>query len=318
MEIAEGVHRVSTRTAKPLHLYVLAGAERTLLMDTGMAETPGEVILPFFERQGIDADGPLDIVITHADCDHCGGDREMKRLCPGCRIHVSARDRPLIEDPTRLMSDRYQALEERHGLAYDEETKGWLLAAAGQAQEADSVLLPGQRIRLGEDWEVEVLSLPGHTEGHVMIWDSEHRIAFVGDGVLGHGEYDLNGDLFAPPVYVDLREYLGSIERLEALDPDTILRCHRGPIEREEVRSFLRESREWTQAAGSAVERVLRSRRDFSLAEMVEEIADSGELGEFVMSIDLMYPLAAHLGELERVGDVRSELRGGVAHYYQA
>jgi hypothetical protein len=36
------------------------------------------------------------------------------------------------------------------------------------------------------------------------------------------------------------------------------------------------------------------------------------------MSIDLMYPLAAHLGELERAGDVRSELRGGVAHYYQA
>jgi hypothetical protein len=29
------------------------------------------------------------------------------------------------------MSDRYQALEERHGLAYDEETTGWLLAAAG-------------------------------------------------------------------------------------------------------------------------------------------------------------------------------------------
>jgi glyoxylase-like metal-dependent hydrolase (beta-lactamase superfamily II) len=229
MEIISDIHRISTQTAKPLHLYVLKGQYRTILLDSGMAQAPDEVILPYFAKEGIDAEGPLDVIVTHADCDHCGGDGEMKRLCPQSQIHVSTQDRVMVEDPRRLMSNRYEAYEREHGLAYDEATKDWLAEAAGRAQEIDSTLAPGQRIRLSQAWDVEILPLPGHTLGHIMIWDPRHRIAFIGDGVLGHGEYDLEGRLFAPPTYVTARGYLESIDRLESLNPEIVLRGHRDP-----------------------------------------------------------------------------------------
>jgi hypothetical protein len=49
---------------------------------------------------------------------------------------------------------------------------------------------------------------------------------------------------------------------------------------------------------------------------MIEEIGDRGDLGTFVMQIDLMYPFAAHLQEFERTGKVRSVIRDGLARYY--
>jgi hypothetical protein len=48
MQVTEGIHRIATQTDKPLYLYALKGEEETLLLDTGMAHTPGEIILPFF------------------------------------------------------------------------------------------------------------------------------------------------------------------------------------------------------------------------------------------------------------------------------
>jgi len=57
MELAENSYRISAKTAKPLHLYVLAGEERTLLLDTATAQTPETVIPPCLAGKGIDIEG---------------------------------------------------------------------------------------------------------------------------------------------------------------------------------------------------------------------------------------------------------------------
>ena len=71
-EVAPGVYRTeSTLGPRPFAQYLLRD-ERSLLVDTGTATTPNEVILPAFQDLGLD---PADLdygLISHADVDHFG------------------------------------------------------------------------------------------------------------------------------------------------------------------------------------------------------------------------------------------------------
>ena len=55
--------------------YLLIGEERAVLVDTGLAGTPEAVIVPYLERVGLSVDDVDEVIISHADVDHCGGNR---------------------------------------------------------------------------------------------------------------------------------------------------------------------------------------------------------------------------------------------------
>ena len=60
-----------------------------------------------------------------------------------------------------------------------------------------------------DDWRVEVLHLPGHTLGHIGVWDPRSRAAIVIDAVLERGIYSNDGALLIPPRVYDLDAYRG-------------------------------------------------------------------------------------------------------------
>ena len=83
MEVAPGIHRIeSVLGPRPFSQYLLRD-ERALLVDTGVKETPAEVILPFLD--GVQPDLVLN---THADVDHYGGNAAIKDAAPVQRIHI--------------------------------------------------------------------------------------------------------------------------------------------------------------------------------------------------------------------------------------
>jgi len=59
--------------------YVVAGRERAVLVDTGLADTPAMVVDPYLSRAGFDPDF---VVISHADNDHAGGNRAFRGAHP--------------------------------------------------------------------------------------------------------------------------------------------------------------------------------------------------------------------------------------------
>ena len=74
MEIAQGIHRIeSSLGVRFMAQYVLVGEARTLLLDTGMPFTPVVALGPYLESVGLRLDAIDEVLISHADLDHCGG-----------------------------------------------------------------------------------------------------------------------------------------------------------------------------------------------------------------------------------------------------
>ncbi len=185
MEVAPGIHRIeSVLGPRPFSQYLLRD-ERSLLVDTGVKETPAEVILPFLD--GLQPDLVLN---SHADVDHYGGNAAIRDAAPETLFLAHARDVPWIESAEAIMRERY-GWYAGYGLGYPPEVFAWLRDAIGPDMPIDVHLRGGERIRLGPRLTVEVLNLPGHSPGHIGLWDPASSTAIVIDSVMGRGLLDM-------------------------------------------------------------------------------------------------------------------------------
>ena len=104
-EVAPGIHRIeSILGPRPFSQYLLRG-ERTLLVDTGVKETPADVILPFLDGAGIDP-AELDLVLlSHADVDHFGAGKAT--ACHGRDEHwLGAGGAHAADHPAHVFRER--------------------------------------------------------------------------------------------------------------------------------------------------------------------------------------------------------------------
>jgi glyoxylase-like metal-dependent hydrolase (beta-lactamase superfamily II) len=303
MEVAPGIHRIeSVLGPRPFSQYLLRD-ERSLLFDTGVKETPGDVILPFLG--GLQPDLVLN---SHADVDHYGGNAAIRQAAPRALFLAHALDVRWIESTEAIMRERYGWYAE-HGLDYEPDVVAWLRGAIGPDTPVDVHLCAGERIRLGPRLTLEVLHLPGHTAGHIGLWEPVSRSAIVMDAVLGRGLLDLNKNVIHPPPYFDVEAYLGTARALQALAPQRLLTAHYDVMEGEEVARFLAE----TVAFVADAERVVAAAPAAPGALTLSEVLELGDpqLGPFTsMPNELAGSLRAHLREFVRQGRAREDPSG--------
>lgn len=302
MEVAQGIHRIeSVLGPRPFSQYLLRG-ERSLLVDTGIVSTPAEVILPYFAEIGLDpADLDL-ILISHADVDHFGGTAAVRAAAPRALICGHGLDAGWIDSGERILRERYGWYAE-HGpfVDYDEATKVWLREALGADVPVDLELQGGERIRLGPDLTTEVLHLPGHSPGHIGLWEPRSRTAIVTDAVLGAGLLDTEGAVIQPPPYFEVAAYEATIGQLQELRPERLLTAHYPVIEGADVADFLATSADFVARARRTVATHLDGAGELDLAGLYQ--LANPELGPFTaMPGELCGTLQAHLEELEAAG----------------
>ena len=283
--IQKGLYRITTPfdTTGTVFLYVLKG-DRVALIDTGVAESPTQVIQPALAEIGMAISDVSLVLNTHAHLDHSGGNAEVKRLS-GARIHVHAEDVPKAKSveveaeshiaPLRSMDFPPEMVRE-HGER--------VLRLAGKAIGADAILGDGDLIDLGAGIRLRVVHCPGHTPGHVVyLWEAE-GIAFTGDGVQGQGSRP-----GGYPLYFDAPSYRKSVTRLQGLDCRMLCLGHafvggtlinhpvrRGP----EVTAFLKGAADVADTIHRAVAAAVGQHRDAAkrdialaaLSELVYEI----------------------------------------------
>jgi len=255
LEVAPGIHRIeSPLGARFTAQYVLAGNARALLVDTGMPDTPAAVLKPYLDSVGLGLEALDDVLVSHADNDHVGGNRALRDLHPGARFACHELDRRWVESNDALVAENYLWHEPYGFDEPDEAGRAALRASCGGDAPVDTGLRGGETIRLGDDWRVEVLHLPGHTCGHLGIWDPRSRAAIVIDAVLERGIYARDGTtLLIPPRIYDLDAYRATMRRLRALEPDLLLTAHYPVLDAAAARAFLDRSLDFTYEVEAAV-----------------------------------------------------------------
>ena len=268
-EVAPGITRIeSILGPRPFSQYLLHD-DRSMLVDTGTKETPAEVIMPALD--GIQADFVLN---SHADVDHFGGNAAIREAMPEALFLAHGLDTPWIEDADLIMRERY-GWYDAFGVGYDPDTAAWLQNAIGPCLPIDVQLQGGEVFRLGPRLSVEILPLPGHSPGHIGVWEPRSRTAVVMDAVLAGGLLDTDGRVIHPPPIVDVAGYDTTVRLLQDLDPARLLTCHYDVIEGNAVGRFLDES----LAFVARVQEFVGAASDMPLAELLSG-ADA-ELGPF-------------------------------------
>jgi glyoxylase-like metal-dependent hydrolase (beta-lactamase superfamily II) len=307
MEVAEGVFRVEAPLGERTNsMYLYLGDAAVLLVDTGLNSTPADALTAALAEIGLGWDRVTYVLNTHSDMDHMGGNASVRELAPGARILCHELDRRMIEDLEAMIADRYGEFAADHGIEDSDETKAWYRANA-RSVVVDVGLRGGERIRLADDWVVEVIHTPGHTWGSVCLLDPRSRSVAIGDAVLWNAVVLADGMPAFPPTYRYVDTYESSIRRLLGLEAALLLPSHYPVQGGGAVAEFLHESLAFVDRAAAALrEALVEVPGGLPLAELCQRLGPV--LGSWPEGSNpaLSYPLLGHLEQLAARGSVEA------------
>lgn len=307
MEIAPGIHQIKCLFggSRMIFCYLLVGESAALLVDTGCAHNPAQDILPYMHRITFDPKRLTAILITHSDVDHQGGDRPMKQAASQALLMCHNLDRPWIESAEALIEGRYAQFERDHGIGYGDEGKAGIRADLDCCP-IDMTLEGGETIRLGPDWTVELIHTPGHTWGHMAVYDPRSRTLISAEATMGTHIPNDDWTPAMPPTYCYVDTYLTTQDRLLSMDIDLLASAHwpmqRGP----DVQAFIRESRNYCRHVEDRLLDLARE-RSFTLREAIDALGP--QLGGWPLSAnqDFSYGMLGNLSHLMQRGFLVTE-----------
>ena len=310
MEIAPGIHQIKCLFGgtRMVFCYLLIGESGALLVDTGCAHNPAQDILPYFARIGFDPARLTAILITHSDVDHQGGNRPMKAAAPQALLMCHNLDRPWIEDAEALIAGRYSQFEADHVIGYGEAGKNGTRRDLDCCP-VDMTLEGGETLRLGPDWTVEFVHTPGHTWGHLAVYDPRSRTLISGEATMGTHIPNDDWTPAMPPTYCYVDTYLQTQDRLASMDIDLLASSHwplqRGP----DVAAFIRESRNYCQHVEDRLYELAKA-RTFTLREAIDALGP--KLGGWPAGAnqDFSYGMLGNLNHLTARGLLLAERNG--------
>lgn len=310
MEIARGIHRIETPLGeRRCSVYLLVGETAALLIDTGLAGAVEGSILPAMAAAGIEPGLVRMVLISHADIDHCGDAAAAMAAFPRALLACGREDMAEVASIEAMVEGRYGQFAADHGIADSPETKAWY-RETGRFAAPDLGFSGGEIVNLG-GWEVQILHTPGHSRGHLTVWDPRSRAAIIIDAALGRTVPTASGEPAFPPTYRNVDPYLGSLQRLQALQPDLLLTAHEPTMEGEAGRAFLAESRAFAEMAEAVTLETLREAGPSQTAALLRLVGP--KLGPWPVEATLgalAFPVVGHLERLEGLGRVRRG-RGG-------
>ncbi len=237
MEVVAGVHQIKLPFPQGMpeytNVYVVEGSRGNILVDSGWGSS--EVLWAF--REGL-RENRLKfqdinwIVITHIHGDHYGLASKLKEFC-GAEVAMHRVEAGLIHSRYRDFDGLLKKIEEelsRNGVPQFElskltEASIWMRQFVSP-ELPDVMLDDGDRLSNGS-FEFEILRTPGHSPGHICLYEPRKKWLFCGDHVLFKttphvGFHPQSGDN-------PLGDYITSLERLEALKTNFIFPGH-GPV----------------------------------------------------------------------------------------
>ncbi|AUI50459.1 MBL fold metallo-hydrolase [Arthrobacter crystallopoietes] len=240
-------------------------APEPAIVDTGIASSPVEGMVPALEKLGHSIEEVRWILLTHGHIDHLGGAHALWELTGRrAQVVIHEADAPLLRS-RRAHVDQYvdvrqQYLNDPNGV--EEQMKVANHVISGE-MEPTMLVKGGEALSLGGGVSVSVHHIPGHTAGSVAYVVDGQQSVFVGDAVQIHGA--ANGF----PGYEDPTAYRSSLQYLrDEVRPEHLYLGHpyRGAdgvpygveLDREAARTALQGSLDLEARIDDAAKRYLR------------------------------------------------------------
>ena len=208
---------------KYLNSYVIKSEERNLVVDTGLNRREClEAMRAGLAELGVDLER-TDFFITHLHADHFG--LVPKLVAKTGQVFFSRPDSELVEawdgfEPMIAYAGHNGFPADQLRLAVENHPGN----RHGPDRVPDlSVVSDGDNLCIGDYRFVCVLT-PGHTPGHMCLYEPERKILIAGDHLL----IDITPNIQCwSDTYDPLKNYLGGLDRVDALEVAQVLPGHR-------------------------------------------------------------------------------------------
>lgn len=297
-----------------INVYFIKGDERTLVIDTGFNRPECEnAIQAAFDELGVK---DADIFVTHLHSDHCG--LAARFASRNSTIYTGEIDGEYINFEVGDLYWRWlEILFDKHGFPRAKEGRNTDYHPGKQYSLDKRVdftyVAEGDVLEYG-GYKLKAIMTPGHTPGHMCLYDEENKRLFSGDHILGTITPNITIEL---GVENPLGDYLKSLDKIDQLEVDHLMTTHGTPVD--DVHERIHELYKHHTARAAEVVKLLgdKSKHAYEVAaDMTWEI-DCRNWDEFPMAQKWFATgeAASHLQYLMYEGKLEREERDGVYYY---
>jgi len=214
---------------KSINIYLIKGTDRNLMIDTGFnMPLCYETLMRGLKEINVQMKN-TDIFLTHLHSDHTGLSSTL--IEPDNKIFIGETDKMYMKE--FFGSEYWNWLDDKYvsyGFSRRELEENQLLNPASlylpSQQGGQTSVNDGTIIDLGT-YKFKCVETPGHTPGHMCLFDEEKGIFFSGDHII----FDITPNITSWR-YVEnsLKLYLQSLDKIKTLDISSTFSAHRKPI----------------------------------------------------------------------------------------
>ncbi len=168
--------------------YVLVRRNEVMVVDTG-AEDSVQKMTPALDALGVDWSDVGHVVLTHMHGDHVGGLGAVLEASPDAIAYAGERDVAAIANPLRPIT---------------------------AVNDGDDVM------------GLQVIGTPGHTPGHISMFDKDAGLMVAGDALVGSPDGGIDGP--SEDFTANMGEAVQSVKRMSNRRYDTVLFGHGEPV----------------------------------------------------------------------------------------
>jgi glyoxylase-like metal-dependent hydrolase (beta-lactamase superfamily II) len=298
---------------KAINSYVIKGDDRFLMIDTGMNRPEcKEAMDASLKELQVDLE-KTDFFVTHIHADHLGLISELARK--SSRLYFNFPDAEIFRQPNQWEKlaeaaflngfpedDLQEAIKRHPGHRYH--TKGLVNL---------TLLREGDQIQIGP-YHLRCVETPGHTRGHMCLYEPQAKIFFSGDHILN----DITPNISLWSENDDpLRQYLRSLDKIIPYEIGWVLPGHRTVFQNHRRRiEELKEHHEIRTAEAASI-LAKGSQTAYEVASQMSWDIDCESWDDFPLPQKWFAggEAMAHLQYLQGQGKVVRELIKGKAYF---
>ncbi|KQC07570.1 MAG: hypothetical protein APR62_06295 [Smithella sp. SDB] len=218
------------------HFYLIKSNNVCALVEIGISATV-DLLLEQLSSIGMKPDF---LIVTHPHSDHVTGLDSVKQAFPKAKVMVGEGAESFLRHPKAIKStiveDHYMMKSmSSHGLLTMRPTATFVPSLSGcMVMKDDNELdLGGLTIRF--------LEAKGHSPGNILVYIPAIKAVLVSDSLGNH--YPEQG--FFPTFFTGYADYMATIDRLSALNPEILGLAHNGLfLKNEDIKDIFQKSRD--------------------------------------------------------------------------